>query len=203
MQTCPDRPLGEAVRRRSFNDGAGQALQRRGLQLAARPPPGSHDAFALEALTRCWPCNSNSVCLGPCHLPRPEARSTDFALSAGILAAGPVQPVYSSKNSFHEEARWPCSLRGVRALFVGIQKLEVTSGELPLFAQAPGHAGLHQRSGRDPLKNVLVPREQLAQLRPNVGLRELWRHRQESTTRRARRPPAGPAGRRGQPEGRP
>jgi hypothetical protein len=40
-------------------------------------------------------------------------------------------------------------------------------------------------------------------LRPNVGLRELWRHRQESTTRRARRPPAGPAGRRGQPEARP
>jgi hypothetical protein len=41
-------------------------------------------------------------------------------------------------------------------------------------------------------------------LRPNVGLRELWRHREESTTRRARRrPPAGPAGRRGQPEARP
>ena len=97
----------------------------------------------------------------------------------------------------------PCSLRGLRALFVGIQKLEVASGELPLFAQALGHAGLHERSGRDPLENVVIPREQLAQLRPNVGLRELWRHPQESTTRRARRPPAGPAGQRGQPEARP
>jgi hypothetical protein len=95
------------------------------------------------------------------------------------------------------------SLRGLPALFAGIQKLEVASGELPLFAQVLGHAGLHERSGCDPLKHVVVPGEKLAQLRPNVGLRELWRHRDESTTRRARRPPAGPAGRRGQPEARP
>ncbi len=53
----------------------------------------------------------------------------------------------------------PCSLRGLRALFVGIQKLEVTSGELPRFAQALGHVGLHERPGRDPLKHVVVPRE--------------------------------------------
>jgi hypothetical protein len=40
-------------------------------------------------------------------------------------------------------------------------------------------------------------------LRSNVGLRELWRHPRESTTRRARRPAAGPAGPRRQPETRP
>jgi hypothetical protein len=85
------------------------------------------------------------------------------------------------------------SLRGLRALFVGNQKLEVTSGELPLFAQARGRAGLHERPGRDSLEYVVVPCEQLAQLRPNVGLWELWRHRQESTTRRTLRSPAGPA----------
>jgi hypothetical protein len=102
------------------------------------------------------------------------------------------------------QARSPLlSLRGWRAFFVSIQKLEVTSGELLLFAQALGHAGLHERTGRDPLKHVVVPREQLAQLRPNVGLRELRRHRQESTTKPARRPPEGPAGRRVQPEARP
>src|SRR6266516_7054222 len=85
------------------------------------------------------------------------------------------------------------SLLGLQALFVGIQKLEVTSRELPLIAQALGHAGLDQCSGRDPLKHVVVPCEQLAQLRPNVGLRELWRHRKEFTIRRARRPAAAPA----------
>jgi hypothetical protein len=42
-----------------------------------------------------WPCNSNSVCLGSCRLPRPRARSTDCGLSAGILAAGPDQQAYS------------------------------------------------------------------------------------------------------------
>jgi hypothetical protein len=39
-------------------------------------------------------------------------------------------------------------------------------------------------------------------LRSDVGLRELWRHPQESTNRRARRPLAGPAGPKGQPEAR-
>ena len=39
---------------------------------------------------RYWPCNSNSVCLGSCRLPSPGARSTDFGLSAGILATGPA-----------------------------------------------------------------------------------------------------------------
>ena len=97
----------------------------------------------------------------------------------------------------------PCSLHGLPALRVGVQKLEVTSGELPLFAQALGQAGLHERSRSDPRKHFLVPREELAQLRPNVGPWELRRHRQESTTRRARRPPAGPVGPRGQPEARP
>src|SRR6266516_1466232 len=50
-------------------------------------------------LTHRWPCNANSVCLDPCHLPRPEARSTDFGFSAGILAAGPVEPAYSLEAS--------------------------------------------------------------------------------------------------------
>jgi hypothetical protein len=47
------------------------------------------------ATTRCWPCNLNSVCLGSRRLPRPEARSTDFGLSAGILAAGPGHTSYA------------------------------------------------------------------------------------------------------------
>lgn len=46
-------------------------------------------------ITENRPCNSNSVCLGSCRLPGPEARSMDFGLSAGILAAGPVPQVYS------------------------------------------------------------------------------------------------------------
>jgi hypothetical protein len=37
----------------------------------------------------------NSVCLGSCRLPGLEARSTDFGLSAGILAAGPVPTLYA------------------------------------------------------------------------------------------------------------
>ena len=49
--------------------------------------------------TQRWPCNANSVCLDPCHLPRPEARSTDFGLSAGILAAGPAEAAYSLEAS--------------------------------------------------------------------------------------------------------
>ena len=67
----------------------------------------------------------------------------------------------------------------------------MASGELPPFAHALGHAGLHERPGRDSREYVVVPCEQLTELRPNVGLWELWRHRQESTIRRARRLPAG------------
>jgi Acetyltransferase (GNAT) domain len=48
---------------------------------------------------------------------------------------------------------------------------------IPLLAQALGHAGRHERPGRDPPEHVVVPREQLAQLGADVGLRELWRHR--------------------------
>ena len=52
----------------------------------------------------------------------------------------------------------------------------MASGELALFLQALGHAGLNKRAGRDPLEHIVVPFDQLPQLRPNVGLRELWRH---------------------------
>jgi hypothetical protein len=78
-----------------------------------------------------------------------------------------------------------CSLRGLRALFAGIQKVEIASGEILLLLQVLGHAGAHERSGRDPSEHVVVPREQLAQLRADVRLRELRRHLPESTTRRA------------------
>jgi hypothetical protein len=60
----------------------------------ASGPRALEDVLEVVSHSR-WPCNSNSVCLGSCHLPRPEARSTDFGLSAGILAAGPAEPAYS------------------------------------------------------------------------------------------------------------
>src|SRR5207253_4841892 len=71
-----------------------------------------------------WPCNSNSVCLDPCHLPRPEARSTDFGLSAGILAAGPAEPAYSLEASgvtgiVRRRRPLPC-LCGPRPLPLGV-----------------------------------------------------------------------------------
>jgi len=69
-----------------------------------------------------------------------------------------------------------CSLRGPRALFAGIQKVEIASGEILLFPQALGHARAHERPARDPSEHVVVPREQLAQLRADVRLRELRRH---------------------------
>jgi hypothetical protein len=51
----------------------------------------------------------------------------------------------------------------LRAFLAGIQKLEVASGEIPLFAQALGCPG------RDSPEHVVVLREQLAQLRAEVG----------------------------------
>jgi hypothetical protein len=38
----------------------------------------------------------------------------------------------------------------LRALFAGIEKLEVASGEALFLPQALGHAGTHERPGRDP-----------------------------------------------------
>ena len=49
-------------------------------------------------------------------------------------------------------------------------------------AQALSQVGRHERPGRDPPEYVVVPREQLAQLRADVRLRELRRHLAESTT---------------------
>ena len=69
-----------------------------------------------------------------------------------------------------------CSLRGLRALFAGIQKIEIASGEILLLPQSLGHAGAHERPGRDPSEHVVVPCEQLAQLRADVRLREIRRH---------------------------
>jgi hypothetical protein len=91
--------------------------------------------------------------------------------SAAVQALGPTS------GSIWREPVGSCSLRGLGALFAGIQELEEAGGEIPLFAQALGHAGRHERPGRDPPEHVVVPREQLAQLGADVGLRELWRHR--------------------------
>jgi hypothetical protein len=43
----------------------------------------------------CWPCKSNPVRLG--SSPRARRVLAAFGLSAGVLAAGPVQPAYSSE----------------------------------------------------------------------------------------------------------
>ena len=86
-------------------------------------------------------------------------------------AVGPDLGVYRAR------ARRCCSLRGLRALFASVQELEEASGEILLVAQALRHAGRHERPGRDPSEHVFVPREQLAQLGADVGLRKLWRHR--------------------------
>jgi hypothetical protein len=73
---------------------------REGARLAARPSLAGGAAGECNSLrpplTRCWPCHSNSVCLSSCISRARRARSTDFGLSAGILAAGPVQRVHSS-----------------------------------------------------------------------------------------------------------
>ena len=53
--------------------------------------------------TKCWPCKSNSVCLG--SSPRASKRVGAFGLSAGVLAAGPVQRVYSSELPLRVFAR--------------------------------------------------------------------------------------------------
>src|SRR5205814_4689674 len=77
---------------RSFHESATPA------RLLRKPPE--------EAAS--WPCNSNSVCLGSCRLPDPGARSTDFGLSAGILAAGPGQQFYSDCCALtHPAAPYP------------------------------------------------------------------------------------------------
>jgi hypothetical protein len=46
--------------------------------------------------TKCWPCKSNSVCLG--SSPRAQNRVGAFWAFDRALAAGPVQPVYSSER---------------------------------------------------------------------------------------------------------
>ena len=80
-------------------------------------------------------------------------------------------------------SRPDASLRTLRALFAGIEKLQIASGEILLLPQALGDAGAHERPGRDPSEHVVVPREQLAQLRADVRLWELGRYLAESTTR--------------------
>jgi hypothetical protein len=41
-------------------------------------------------------------------------------------------------------------IRGLRALLAGIQKLEVASGEIPLFAQVLGHPRERSERRSDP-----------------------------------------------------
>jgi hypothetical protein len=55
------------------------------------PPRSQVLASRLQQLA----LQPDSVCLDSCRLPGPEARSMDFELSAGILAAGPARQAYS------------------------------------------------------------------------------------------------------------
>ena len=61
-------------------------------------------------------------------------------------------------------------LRGLRALFADVQKIEIASGEILFLPQALGHSGPHERAGRNPFEYVVVPREHLAQLWADVRL---------------------------------
>jgi hypothetical protein len=92
-----------------------------------RPLPGSQTPAGR--LQNNWPCNSNSVCLGSCRLPGPEARSMDFELSAGILAAGPAQQAYS------------CSVVLMRA-WVTARAMHLNTSVVAVTSRAP-----HKTSG--------------------------------------------------------
>jgi hypothetical protein len=91
----PHYDVGTPVRAQSGRAKAGRARRRRPESAAKRPHRlrASRSRSAENKLT--GPATSNSVCLGSCRLPRPEARSMDFGLSAGILAAGPGPGSYS------------------------------------------------------------------------------------------------------------
>jgi hypothetical protein len=61
----------------------------------------------------CWPCKSNSVCLG--SSPRAQNRVGAFWAFNRVLAAGPVQQAYSSEPPRAEGGvelqPWPASWR--------------------------------------------------------------------------------------------
>jgi hypothetical protein len=52
--------------------------------------------LATQAATWCWPCKSNSVRVGS-YVSRARGASGDCGLSAGVLAAGPVETPSSSR----------------------------------------------------------------------------------------------------------
>jgi hypothetical protein len=74
--------------------GMGPESRSPGCRKRQRMAPRGSQTLA-NRLQNNWPCNSNSVCLVSCRLPGPGARSMDFELSAGILAAGPARQAYS------------------------------------------------------------------------------------------------------------
>ena len=89
---CPFRPsrrarLGDVGSRR-----AGRMRSVRGVRLAARPLSPRSPMPHNES----WPCKSNPVRLGS-SASRANRALVAFGLSAGVLAAGPVRPVYSSE----------------------------------------------------------------------------------------------------------
>ena len=57
--------------------------------LAALAQP-CHSLRGLLGTTKCWPCESNPVCLGSYVSHTIGGASGDCGLSAGVLAAGPV-----------------------------------------------------------------------------------------------------------------
>ena len=94
-------------------------LRRRGIRLAAWPVcthKQSKFRSAWAVPQECWPCKSNPVRLGS-SASRAKLALVAFGLSAGVLAAGPVQPVYSSEPYSETSRRgvesppWPASWR--------------------------------------------------------------------------------------------
>jgi hypothetical protein len=101
-----------------------------------------------------------------------ESRTGRPALESRFVALIQSLAIYRARRG---------SVRSLRALFAGIQKVEIASGETLLLPQTLGHSGAHERPGRDPSEHVVVPREHLAQLRADVRLRELRRDLLKST----------------------
>jgi hypothetical protein len=71
--------------------------------------PTSPGALQSAENQAAGPATRNSVRLGSCRLPSPRARSTDFELSAGVLAAGPGQESYSHRTRSSRQTPAACA----------------------------------------------------------------------------------------------